>query len=519
MGAKKVTRHRILKAALIFLVSAALLTAIAGPIIGRVLTNKVKARLEAENIHIRSLSVNLFTRSVTLKDVEWEQKAKIKSVHVSGIDILTLIRNRKISIRKITIDGGSLDLTLDSTKQDQKKDSINISSIDIGRITIADIAITIKRDTVTEYKGIVGISLYHVALDSMPGFRDLSSYTFRNLEASIKDLRIHYSGALYVLKTKEFAFNKELQTLHIDSLILDPIPSKADWGKIVKSQDTRTTVKIGVLDASGVKMGIHMNDTSVMAKSLTLDGWYIHAYKNKKYPFRRTKKFPLPMESFRAIGIGIEIDSIKLHKGTVIYEELPVEGYHYSWIKFDDVEATMNAVNNRDYKNFSGYSTLVARGRVMKSGEVKATFKLPLEPKARYKAEGTIANLPLTELNPLLKDMAFVEITSGKLKKLSFQFDYDDDGSQGQVHFQYEDLKFLSLKKDRHMDVNAFKTMLANTAVKNDKTLDGNINVKRVKQKAVFNLWTISIVDGLKSALIPGNGKKKREKEKEKEKG
>jgi hypothetical protein len=504
-----VTRHRILKAALIFVVGAALLIALAGPIVSRVLTTKVKARLEAENIHIRSLSVNLFTRSITLKDVEWQQKARINSVYARGIRVLPLIRNNIISIQRIDVDGGTLDLTFDSTKHNHPADSIDIKSVDIDRITISDIAVSIKRDTVTEYKGIVGLSLYHVALDSMQGFRDLSSYTFRNLETSVKDLRIHYPGALYVFKIKELAFNKELRALHVDSLMLDPLPSKEDWGKVVKNQETRTTVKIGVLDATGVTMGIHMNDTAVMATSLTLDGWYIHAYKNKKYPFRRTAKFPLPMESFRAIGIGVEVDSIKLHKGTIIYEELPTEGFHYSWIKFDDVEATMNSVNNRDSKHLSAYSTLEATGRVMKSGEVKATFTLPLEPRQRYSARGTITNVPLKELNPLLKDLAFVEISSGKLNKMLFQFDYDDERSQGQVHFDYEDLKILSLKKAPDMDVNAFKTMLVNTAVKNNKTLDGDINVKRFKRKAVFHLWTMSLLDGIKAAIIPGNGKKK----------
>ncbi len=492
------------------MVGAALLMAIAGPIVGRILTNKVKSELEASNIRIGSLSVNLFTRSITLKDVEWADKAKIKNIYANGIQLIPLLREKKISIHRIDISNGTLNITRDSSKHGNQQDSISIKSIDVDRITISDIAVTVKHDTVTEYKGVVGISLYHVAIDSMAGFKDPSAYTFRNLEVSVKDLRIHYPNGLYVFKTKELTFSKELKKLHLDSIILDPIPSKADWGKIVKSQDTRLTLKIAVLDASGVTMGIHLNDTSIMATSFTIDGWYIHAYKNKKYPFTRTKRVPLPMESFRAIGIGVEVDSVMLHKGTVMYEELPVNGFHNSWIKFEDIEATMSTVNNREYKNLSGYSTLVAHARVMKSGEVNATFKLPLEPKKRYNAEGIISNVPLKELNPLLKDMAFVEISSGKLNKMQFQFEYDDEGSQGQVHFDYEDLKILSLKKEADRDVNAFKTMLVNTAVKNDKTLDGNINVKRFKRKAVFHLWAISLLDGIKSAIIPGNGKKKK---------
>jgi hypothetical protein len=144
----------------------------------------------------------------------------------------------------------------------------------------------------------------------------------------------------------------------------------------------------------------------------------------------------------------------------------------------------------------------------MKHGKVKATFKLPLDVKQRYSAEGSIKSLPLKELNPLLKDIAFIEIASGRLNVMNFSFTYDDIGSQGQIGLDYEDLRILSLKKEKDGDVNAFKTLLVNTAVKNEQTLTGEISVERNQKKAVFNLWTVSLVDGIRAALMPGKKKK-----------
>jgi hypothetical protein len=300
--------------------------------------------------------------------------------------------------------------------------------------------------------------------------------------------------------------------LHLDSVELQPILNKKDFADAVKSQETRTQVTVATLDGTGVNMDVHLDDTTIMASTVTMNGLMIHCYKNKKYPFRRTKKFPLPMESFRSLSVAVEADTVKIHNGIITYEELPTEGFHNSWIKFEDVEAVINSVSNRNLQNGTGYSTVVASGRVMKTGAIKATFKVPLEEKRKYTAEGVITDLPLHELNPLLKDLAFVEITSGKLNKMKFEFAYDDESSEGQVHFDYEGLKILSLKKDPDLDINAFKTMLVNTAVKNDKTLDGDINVKRFKRKAVFHLWTMSLLDGIKSALLFGKNTKKKKK-------
>jgi len=502
--------RRSIKAALITIISAAILLAAAGPILSGILNKKIKAKLEASNIHIGSLSVNLFTRSITIKDINWADKAVANSVYAGGLRIMPLLRDKKISVRHLVVEGGWISVTIDTTsKNNQQPDSINFKSIDIDRITISDIAVKIKRDTVIEYQATVGLVLHYIALDSLPAYRDAASYTFRNIETTVRDLRIHRPGSLYSFKVKQASFDKERKTLHVDSLELEPLLNKADWAKAVKSQETRTSLLVGSFDAAGVNMGVHMQDTAIMMTSLTIDGLVIHAYKNKKYPFTRKEKFPLPMESFRALGVGIEVDSIKMQRGTITYEELPEEGFHYAWIRFEDVEATMSSLNNRDFKNMSGYSTLEASAHLMKTGEIKATFRLPLEPKKRYTAEGTITNVPLKELNPLLKDIAFIEIASGKLNKMKFEFTYDDISSEGQLHFDYEDLRMLSLKKERNRNVNEFKTILVNTAVKNDKTLDGEIKAIRNQKKAVFTLWTQSIVSGLKSALMPRNGAKK----------
>lgn len=497
------------------MVSAAILIAAAGPILSAIFTNKIKARLKASNIHFGSLNINLYTRSITLRDVDWSENsrtARVKSVYAGGIGILPYFRNKQISVRKLYFEGGTISIVRDTSKHIGKPDSIPFSSIDIDRVRFTDMDVAIKNDTVTEYQARVGVVIHYFFIRDPKEYRDPSAYSFRNIETSVHNLRIHKTGSLYAFTVKDATFDKELKKLRIDSLHLEPLLDKNDFAKKVKSQETRTTLVVARIDATGVNMAVHMADTSIMVSSVTIDGAYVHAYKNKKYPFTRREKFPLPMESFQSLHFGIEVDTIKLRNSTITYEELPTEGFHTAHITFDGVEATMNAVNNREFKNMSGVSTLEASASVMKTGQVKATFKLPLEPKKKYSAEGTISNVPLNELNPLLKDLAFVEISSGRLNKMDFNFAYDDIGSKGQLRFDYEDLKILGLKKEPARELAAFKTMLINTAVKNDETLTGDIDVRRNQKKAVFNLWTISIVDGIRTALLPGKKNKSSKK-------
>lgn len=497
------TRKRLLKAALITLIGAAVIIAAAGPIISSIVNKKIKDRLEASDIRFASFSVNFFTRSIKVEDLEWGDKARIKNVHARGIGILSLFRDKKINVRRVSFTDGSVNLNLDSLKTLGKDNgsSIKIKGLDIDRLMFDNIDVTIKKDSTKEYTGKLQLSFSHFTLDSAKAFQ------FRNVETTVRDLRISKKGSLSEIRIKYAAFDKEQRTAHIDSLQLLPLLNKTEFAKTVKSSSaTRTTLVVASVDASGVNMGV---DSSIMVSSIHIEGPMIHAYKNKKYPFTRKEKIPLPMEMFEALHLGIEADTVKIHHGNITYEELPVEGFNYAWIQFEDVEATMIAVGNREYKNMPDYTTLEATAHVMKTGQVKATFMLPLGSKKRYSAEGTITNVPLKELNPLLKDLAFIEISSGKLNKLDFKFTYDDIGSKGVLHFDYEDLKILGLKKEREKDVNQFKTLLINTAVKNDETLTGNINVVRNQRKAVFNLWAASLADGIGNALMPRRNEKK----------
>lgn len=487
-------KQRFLRAALIIVIGAALLITAALFILSGVAETKARERLEASGATIGALDINLFTRSISMRDVEFssgENTFFLEYVSAGGIKIIPLLREREISIRKLDVEKGRVKIVRDST-DGQNADSVKFRKININKLNLTGIQFTVDG-----HQAEVDLVVDRLELDSP------KSYKLKSFECSVRDLRMNTPDSLYEFKIKHASFNNETMRLRIDSLALMPRLSKDDFAKKVKSQLTRTTMTIARLDAEGVNLSIHMEDTTVMVKSLTLQDFNFHGYKDKRYPFTRKEKFPLPMASFRSLPIGIEVDSIILQNGSVTYEEFPSQGFHTGHITFDDVQATMSAVNNREFKNLSGYSTLKATATLMKTGKIDATFQLPLDQTKRYTAEGSIINVPLVELNPILRDVAFVEIASGRLNRMVFAFTYDDVGSRGKLDFDYEDLTIRSLKKERDRNVAEFKTVLVNTAIKNDKTLTGGIDVERNQRKAVFNLWTKSLVDGIKNAMIP----------------
>jgi len=155
----------------------------------------------------------------------------------------------------------------------------------------------------------------------------------------------------------------------------------------------------------------------------------------------------------------------------------------------------------------------------MNSGRINATFLFPLDGSATYQAEGTVSKMSFDKLNPILKSAADVEVESGYMNNLIFNFNYTDRVSRGKLEVDYEDLHILVLDKNKST-TNEFKTLLVNAFVKTNMNKDkspvhktAEINIERDRNRFIFNVWTKSVLDGLKNSMLKnfanqGNQKK-----------
>jgi hypothetical protein len=218
------------------------------------------------------------------------------------------------------------------------------------------------------------------------------------------------------------------------------------------------------------------------------------------------------MDSFLKLPWTIQVDSTIITSSHITIEEFPEEGMVSGIVTFNDVNAILTGLNNRAEKKDAPYAILSATSQFM-GGKIKAAFLFPLDGKSIYKAGGSISQLPFTQLNPMLK-MVNLRVESGQLNNLTFDFNYTDASSEGTIGIDYENLRLLALDKNKK-STNEFKTMLVNAFVKNNINQSktplkrmGVIDVERNKNRYIFNLWMISILDGLKSGMT-GNTTKK----------
>jgi hypothetical protein len=82
------------------------------------------------------------------------------------------------------------------------------------------------------------------------------------------------------------------------------------------------------------------------------------------------------------------------------------------------------------------------------------------------------------------------------------------------VAIDYEGLKVKGLKKDKDGNENQVKSLVVNTALRNNNSKTGAINNERDKRRFIFHYWATSLMDGIRDAVMPAASEKK-----QKEKG
>ena len=490
-----------------------------GLVASRYARKKFDEALASSGITISGANVNLFTRSITLSDLEWVNHGDsitsyphhltIKTVYAGGIDLYSLFRQRKIDIHQLRLEDGelvynkSISLKTDSAGAENQK----INGISIDRFVLENFAVKLVNDSLQEQSATIDLNLGNIGIDNLDSMRSTSAYHVSSLETSISDLTTNTGKSMYKTRVGKIHASSRDQEITIDSLVLIPKYSKYRFSRKVGKQLDRFVLTIPKISIRGFGFN-DIKDSLFMASVVEIHKADLHIYKDKRLPFVRDYT-PLPIALIRKFSFGAAVDSIKIIDSKIIYEEFPEKGFHTGHIVFEKLNATLDHITNRDFYPNYHQGTIKATSRVMGKGVIKAEFSLPYDKDQIYNAKGTISNLAMHRLNPMLESLAFVSIETGRLNRLDFNFDYNDVSSRGSLVINYENLKINSLTREKDSDKNEFKTWVLNMFLKKDKDEDvkkekrtGKIEYERDKRRVVFQLWVRSLMSGLKSSVL-----------------
>jgi hypothetical protein len=510
---------RFLKIAIYLCLTLAILFAIASSIAFRYIREKIESGLESAGGKIGTLEINFLTRTVSGKNFEIKYSgdsinanphyAQIEKISLKGISLFDLLVHKKLKVHEILIDSGRIRYNT-KIKFLQSNDSSRgfFSRLEFEGFTIKNLKAKIISDSLIQQSGLINITVSGIQVRDTTKNSSVHPLTFKKLQGDIRDLKFYDSDGLYLTKIAKVKADMNNRQLSIDSIILVPLHSKFKFAKMAKKQIDRVNVFISKVGITGLNFN-ELLSCKFIASKIDIYPSEVYAFRDKRVPFREKKHKPLPMEALRKLDMDVEVDSIQLQRSKVTYEEFPPEGFRSGKVIFEDLKATMSNISNRSYYNKSKYSTLVASSKLLGKGLIQVTFLLPIQKKLSYQAKGSISNFHLHHLNPILENLAFMRIESGKLDEMKFHFNYDDRYSSGALTINYQDLKITGLKKEKNKMISELKTFLLNTVLRNDKDKSvpienrtGTITFERDRRRQVFNFWWKSLYSGIKNSVL-----------------
>lgn len=456
--------------------------------------------------------------------------AQIPYVLIKGIDLIPFIRSRTLSLHSVIANNAAVTYAKGSTlfEHDSTRErKIELRNIAIQNVELPGIDLYVRdgNDPDTLAHLLTNIRMTDLYLN-----KELDSMTWQRGNVHITDLALRSYRSQYGYSAKRIRFDIRERNIDVDSFRVKPVLTRPEFMRFVKKQTDYVDGFVPQMTITGANWFVYPRP-GVTARSIAIT-FELDLYRDKRSPFLDKKEKPLPSHMLQRLPFELVIDTLRVRKSFVRYEEHPEEGDSAGHVLFDDLYATFEKVHN--IPDLKQPIRMSARARFMGSGRLDAHFTFPSDTMQSYKAWGTLTSMPLNDVNPMLVPAAKAKIEAGRMKSLNFEFTYNARNSNGTVELNYEDLRIQMLRTNGKNEekVSKIKTLLLNTFVikKNmDEDIEqdertGMIGFQRDPRRSVFNYWWKSLLSGLKDAYnleglpISGNGDNKEKDSAKKEK-
>ncbi len=473
--------------------------------------------LSGFNIRYEAMRVNWRSSGIEIDNVVVERDAydttcvypefiAVDRVRAEGIGLLRLIFRNVLSLDAVYLDTVRAVIREHSRlKPDETAQQDNEFALEVARTYLrnADITYTDSAECQT-LAGLTGsLSLTKMRLDFHSG--EPMSYTAET--AVLDHAEVRLPDWFYTFRVRQAAWNTGKQALRIDSIDVIPALGKIEFGKKHGFEIDRFECAVPSFAASGISWSLR--DSLEVRIGFAEIAFNLNVFRDKRLPFKYKRKL-LPVAQLRRLPFSLKVDSLKVTNSFVQYEEFAEGTSDPGGIYFDELQAVLKNISNIAD---TGMATLNASARLFGQGSLTLFCVFPYEKSRRASLSGAIRNFNLPGLNPILTPTTQMQVESGTMKALAYQFSFNEMRSDGEIELNYENLKLVTFKSQGDSDeeepeIDNLKTFMMNTFVfrKNmtesmpEERRTGTVAFVRDDGRSIFNYWSKSLISGIKSA-------------------
>jgi len=457
-----------------------------------------KGHLSAQDL---SISVGMDSAHLVLQ-------GSANQLIVDGIEIIPLIIRKSLTINRILLKDPTLIYSKAfqqpvHKKGDQTKEKKKLRHVAISNITMSNASFllrdSLKNDTTVSIN--MDLLVRHLELD-----QEEDSLVLKKADLSFSPVDIITPNAFYRYSIQKMSWSTEDKSFTIDSLKVIPLYDRSTFMKKAGEQTSRMEALVPHLLIEGLAIS-GKRQMSIAAEKATVN-FTLHVFRDKRYPFLKKTVAEMPMEFLQKLPFQLSVDTIKIKNSFVKYEEFPEKGDSTGYVFFDKMNSTIVHLHNKAVEKED--VTMRTTALFMGKGKLDARFVFPSDTTKAYTTTGSLKDFPLTLVNEILVPSFQTRIESGIMTDFNFNFIYNKTRSDGNVELNYNELKIISMKKDKNDKtiISKFKTAVINLFVlkRNSEQTEsgdkktGTILYYRNPRRAIFHFWWKSLFSGLVTA-------------------
>lgn len=528
------------------------------------ITNLLQSKVESEvnqnskipyHLEIGNINIEIFTGSLKLKDITISPKQHttdslssggIKSLYnghidlikVANVHIIEFLRKKELVINRFIIRGANFtgiknklaedqeSKPTDSTKVKKSIFSDKFKGLKIGKFMLedanyAEFSFDKPGDTLFNFQSL-SVSINDILFNAETYKNDIPVY-LGGITVDVKQLS-EKSMQFYEISTTGIDVNMIDTTIVINEFCFTPKYSRKEYNRRLKYENDLFSIKtksivlngLGLSELLNFKKGLKLNSIVVQEPNVII-------YRDKNLADPPYKYHPLLAGTIKKIPITFYLDSLLLKNASLVYAEKQKHTETPGEVSFKNLNIAVHNITNdalRLQENHNMPIDILAK--LYGKGNLKARLDIDLTSNNEsFNIKGNLGQMEATTFNKMTKELILVEITSGDIKGVMFNFSADDDVSNGEIIVRYENLKAKVLKEKDTTKKAKFMSFIAGGAIRSNNMPDDNkfrkgiINFERVKGKALPNYLWKSVLSGLISTIAPvGENKNQKEKSK-----
>jgi len=489
------------------------------PMLEKKIQTLIKDKSPNYIVKIAKVQVSVYKSSIDIEGISIHSKIKntknqglttnIASVNFNGISLIKVLFNNSFVISEVNISDIFVksETPFDTTI---KAVMLSPSNIQIGKIHLKNINFTIQDSSTAKFYAIKGGNLNFSDLNIRKN-DTVNPSIFKHFSFESNEIISISADSMYTYKLCGVAYSTSTNQLKSEQLSI--IPSYKDYDFTSKYKYT-----IDCIEARFINIKIHNFSLSAYLKFKEIKTSFVEIEKMDITAFRDNRRKndhaikPCFQEVLYNFPDKINIDSVGITNGNITYTEHDEEASKPGSIRFNDINAKVYHISNDTiYKTKTAFFELNGKAKLMGKSNMRILLKARLYDKNNtFTLEGDLSAIKANDLNPMLKNNAFVYARTCVIDGMKFKFTANNYKASGKLTLRYHALD-ITMKDEKSDNTSGIKevivSLIANMKVYNSNPQPGKdvrigiISYKRDPERFLFNYCFKSMLTGIKYCL------------------